>query len=254
MRSGPTIALAALLLMPPPIARAEPEDEATKRAQALFRRAQVHFSLKEFDKAVVLNKEAYRIKQLPELLFNIGQCYRYLGRCKNAIFYFKEYLSRKPDTPYRTDVEKMIKECDSSSGPKPKEGIGATSQPAARKTPSSAASPAPAAKRPRPSRVWLWAGVGTTAALLITGAVTGAVAHDKNKEFKDAGTTVDRREELKDSGQPLAITSVVTLGLGAAAAVGTTLYYLLYYRRASESPISAGILDGGAAVLLRGSF
>jgi tetratricopeptide (TPR) repeat protein len=251
MRAGSAIPLAAFLVLTSPLANADADDEATKRAQALFRRAQVHFSLKEFDKAVVLNKEAYRIKQLPELLFNIGQCYRYLGRCKNAVFYFKEYLARKPDTPYRADVEKMIKECDSTSDRGTQEVRSATSQPTVKST---VISPAPTARRPRPSRAWLWAGAGATAALLITGAVTGAVAHDKNKEFKDAATSVDRREELKDSGQPLAITSVVALGAAAATAVGTTLYYLLHYRRASEPALSAGILDGGAKVLLRGSF
>jgi hypothetical protein len=96
-----------------------------------------------------------------------------------------------------------------------------------------------------------------SAALLAGGTVTAVIANNQNEEYKDPGTSVERRLELRDSGKPLGVAAMVMLGLGGAAAVGTGVYYFVYYRVAEgDSPptVSFAPLQGGGAVVLGGSF
>ena len=41
----------------------------------------------------------------PAYLYNVAQAYRQGGKCKDAAFFYKRYLSLKPDAPNRADVE-----------------------------------------------------------------------------------------------------------------------------------------------------
>src|SRR5688500_10407976 len=61
-------------------------DSAEAEAREMFRRAEVHFNLREFDRALELYAEAYRLKPLPGFLFNIAQCHRFSGRYEDAAF------------------------------------------------------------------------------------------------------------------------------------------------------------------------
>ncbi len=237
------------------------------KAKALFKRAETHFSVGEFDKALDLYTEAYKTVQLTGFLFNIAQCHRYLGNCDKATFFYNRYLSLTPSSPFRDQIAVYIKAC------RPKEPRS-TSAPATIPATTSAPSEPPRLVRNeeppttapvvprvdavgRPSAGWLWTGAALSVALLVTGTVTGAVAYSKNQEYKEPGTLPARQEELKSSGQKLAVASVTTLGLGGAAAIATGLGYLLWYRpaaRRAESPATVLLLDGGAGLVLRGSF
>ena len=43
---------------------------------------------------------------------NIGQCQRYLGKHKEALFSYKTYLVRVPNPPNRDLVERLIQETE----------------------------------------------------------------------------------------------------------------------------------------------
>lgn len=236
------------------------------KAKALFKRAETHFSVGEFDKALDLYTEAYKTVQLSGFLFNIAQCHRYLGNCDKATFFYNRYLSLTPSSPIRDQIAVYLKACRPreprpasaptslpASTPVTAPRLAATTAPPAASAPARA--PADAPERPRTR--WLWTGAALSVALLVTGTVTGAVAYGKNQEYKEPSTPPARQEELKSSGQKLAVVSVTTLGLGGAAAIATGLGYLLWYRpaaRRAESPAAVVLLDGGAAFVLRGSF
>jgi len=89
-------------------------DATAQAAQAkeLFKNAEVHFSLGEFDRALELYREAYKTRPLPAFLFNIGQCHRNKGQCDKAIFFFKQYLVRSPEAANKADVEKLLRICE----------------------------------------------------------------------------------------------------------------------------------------------
>ena len=222
------------------------EDPET-RARALFKRAEVHFSLGEFKQALRLYKEAYRVKQLPEFLFNIGQCHRHLGRCRDAVFYFRQFLLRQPRAPEVKQVNDLILECEAKMA-------ADQGHPAPQSQPSSAPT---VPRQPRLSPTWVWVGIGVTSSLLVAGTVTGVLARRANDEYKDPATSISRRLELKDQGESLELASWVTLGLGGAALGATIAFYFLGRPQSGDSPgsrLSLAPFEGGGLLQLRGRF
>ncbi len=88
------------------------EDPATKSAKRHFDRGQKLFNLGKFDEALDEYQQAYEAKEIPAILFNIGQCYRNLGDYEAAIFSFKKYLKLEPDADNREQVEEYIEELE----------------------------------------------------------------------------------------------------------------------------------------------
>jgi tetratricopeptide (TPR) repeat protein len=101
----PSLCIVALLLA---LARPARADDEIERAREHFNKGQVHYALGEFEKAANEYREAYRIRNEPAILYNIAQAMRLLGQSKQAIFYYSQYLTQKPDAPNRTDVEQMV--------------------------------------------------------------------------------------------------------------------------------------------------
>jgi tetratricopeptide (TPR) repeat protein len=201
------------------------------RAKALFRKAELHFNIGEFDRALSLYREVYKLEPHPALIYNVAQCYRYLGRWREAIIQYQRYLDQTEEQTHRETVKKLIAECRVEA----ERAEAARAERARAEATRLNASAVPAdeapAPQPRGSSVLLWTGVGLSAAVLTVGVITGIVAYDRNQEYKDPTTPVDRRQELKDSGQPLAVGSVISLVLGGVLAAGTALYYWLAFHR-----------------------
>jgi tetratricopeptide (TPR) repeat protein len=88
------------------------EDPSTKSAKRHFDRGQKLFNLGKFDEALDEYQQAYEAKEIPAILFNIGQCYRNLGDYDAAVFSFKKYLKLEPDADNRDQVEEYITELE----------------------------------------------------------------------------------------------------------------------------------------------
>ncbi|HJZ85835.1 MAG TPA: tetratricopeptide repeat protein [Polyangia bacterium] len=87
------------------------EDLATKQAKQHFQKGMQYFQAGDFPNAVTELKEAYKIKRLPALLFNIGQTYRKMDDTDTAIFYFEKFLKESPpNAPNRGEAEKILAE------------------------------------------------------------------------------------------------------------------------------------------------
>ena len=86
--------------------------DALDRARVHYDKAETLFASGQFAAAVSEYQAAYGAAPLPDFLFNIGQCYRNLGRWDEAIFSFKKYLEHKPDAADRADVEVTIAELE----------------------------------------------------------------------------------------------------------------------------------------------
>jgi len=260
MRRAIAFSIAGLLLLGTAARAQADEDEATQRAKELFKNAEVHFSVGEFSKALALYKEAFKTKPLPAFLFNIGQCHRNMGQCDKALFFFKQYLVRTPEAPNRADVEKLIEICEQEvkqgetgkeAAPPPPAVVGPKKQEKPDEPPPSR--PSRSRRKLRP--LWFWSSVGLAGALLVTGTVTGVMALSQSDEYKDPSTTIDRRRDLKDSGEALRTVSTATVVAGAVVAAGAgVLYFLTDWGRPESATVSAGPLPGGAAVVIGGRF
>jgi tetratricopeptide (TPR) repeat protein len=85
-----------------------PSGEREEKAEAIYRQAEAHYHIQDYESALKGFQEAYLLSQAPDLLLNIGQCYRRMKRKEEAITSYRTYLQTFPDSPYRSEVEGMI--------------------------------------------------------------------------------------------------------------------------------------------------
>jgi tetratricopeptide (TPR) repeat protein len=151
------------------------------KARDIFRAAQQHYKLAEYDQALEGFKEAYRVIEDPSLLFNIAQCYRQLNKKEEAIRFYRTYLHEVPDSPNRDSVQQIIASLESAlkqeSAARAAPPESTIEQPAggaptgATPTPAlTATSSPPPEKPPVYKRWWLWTGV---AAVVVVGLGVG---------------------------------------------------------------------------------
>ena len=84
------------------------DDPGERAAKRHYDRGKKLFGLQKFDEALEQFQKAFDAKQIPEFLFNIGQCQRNLGDYEAAIFSFKRFLKLDPETEKREQVEELI--------------------------------------------------------------------------------------------------------------------------------------------------
>lgn len=96
----------------PRLALAQPTAGDLKQAKKLFVEAEKKFKSKKYESAMEQYLSSYRLSNEPELLFNIGLCYFYLGQHKESIQYFSDFLSKIPPSfvSARKEAEEKIAE------------------------------------------------------------------------------------------------------------------------------------------------
>jgi tetratricopeptide (TPR) repeat protein len=160
---------------PPGAATTAPSlrEQAVARAKDFYQRGQRLYQVGRYREALEQFKEGYLLHDDPVFLYNIGQCHRLLGERREAITFYKRYLTAAPDSPMRADVRKRVEELESGKAQRaltPSSAPSAASvAPAASSAPIAAVAPAPAPGPPLHQRWWLWAGAG---ALVLGAAVT----------------------------------------------------------------------------------
>lgn len=194
--------LGALLSAATPRAFAgEADDMSLVMAKESFDLAEKAYALGKFDDALRHYERAFELKQLPALLFNIGQCHRNLGNWERASFFYQGYLSREPKAKNRDKVQALIEQMDAKVREQEEAKRAAVAAPGANPArvdtgAPNAAMPSPSAPPPEAARPgvavvppaattppaptestplyrsgWLWAAVG----VVVVGGIVAAV-------------------------------------------------------------------------------
>jgi tetratricopeptide (TPR) repeat protein len=87
-------------------------DESRKQAKEEFAKAERYYQLEEYDQALTHYKESYVISGEAVLLYNIGQCYRYLDQNEEALSSYQLFLKQVPKSKYRPNAEAFVKELE----------------------------------------------------------------------------------------------------------------------------------------------
>jgi hypothetical protein len=81
------------------------------RARAHFDLAKRYFQVAEYRKAIEEFKAAHIEEPDPAFLYNIAECHRHLGESKDALVFYRRFLTLAPSSaPTRAIVEKRIAE------------------------------------------------------------------------------------------------------------------------------------------------
>lgn len=89
----------------------EPTDERARTAAAA---GKVAFDAGDFATAITRYQEAWRLKPVPSLLFNLGQSYRRAGNLTEALVSFRRYLETKPPAEQAAATEALIRSTEAT--------------------------------------------------------------------------------------------------------------------------------------------
>jgi hypothetical protein len=79
-------------------------------AEVYYKRGLVAYEAKDYARAIREFQTAYRVRQLPRILLNIGQVYRKLGMASTALKFYEHYLrvEPKPKPEIKAEVDRYI--------------------------------------------------------------------------------------------------------------------------------------------------
>ena len=277
------VAAAALLALSAGVARGD--DEASARDH--YVKGTRAYELGLYDEAIAEYMAAYKTKDDPALLFNLGQAHRLAGHTAEALRFYKTYLSKVPEAVNRADVEAKIrelKELVEKQKPQPQTEPPAVSAAAIPAPVSGPAPPGPGAtgpvtdvgaggptagtvqstplEKPPSGRGMRLAGIAVAAsglALVGTGIAFGVLA----KQSGDQLTQLDQQRGVFDpskesAGQRDQVIEGVCIGVGAAAVATGAILYLLGTRAGQDAPqtltVSPALAAHSAGAILRMVF
>jgi tetratricopeptide (TPR) repeat protein len=83
-------------------------DDKTERARVHLKAAIAYYDEARYEDAAHEMEAAYQLKPLPDLQYNLAQCYERLARYDDAAKAYETYLSQSPGAPDRKLVETRI--------------------------------------------------------------------------------------------------------------------------------------------------
>jgi tetratricopeptide (TPR) repeat protein len=226
----------------PAAARDSAAPSAREIAKAHFERGRGLQDGGDYREAIVEYQAAYAIMPLPELLFNIGQCYRLLDDPQNAILYYERYLQIVGNEGASEEARAHVVALRAR----------AESQP----------TPPPAAPPPRRahSGVWPWLGAGTLVAGLAVGGVGVWYGFEAEKAEdrieSSSGEFTHELENVERDGKKAERNMVVLTSVGASLAVVGGLTWWLGSRGGGteSSQVSASVGTHGFGITWSGKF
>jgi tetratricopeptide (TPR) repeat protein len=211
-------------------ARAQPAD-GSGRARALYAEGDTHFRLAEYDQAITLFKEAYRLEPAPGLLFNLGQAYRLKGDCHQALWFYEKFAHSEADPAAVANADVHLAEVRAC-----------------------VAQQDAAASAPVRHRTWKsWAGAGLGAGGVGAVVVGGLFARGASQQASERsaacndldGCTAAQARAFDDAGQRDRARAIGLFAVGGLAIAGGLTLYLLDQR---EARVIVTPIDRGATV------
>jgi tetratricopeptide (TPR) repeat protein len=236
------VALAA-----PKVALADAKSEAADH----IARAQTAHDAGKFTDALNELVTAYTLDPQPQLLYAIGQVQRDLGRCDQAITYYKRFLETHPDHDSAAVAEEAIASCKDQPTKPPDEPHPPPPPPPPPQPPRPVAAPADAP-------AFYTDKLGD--ALVGAGVVAGVVAIVEYKsalsdlDSADKAATFDARAKLEDDAHGKRTLAVVFAIGGVALAGGGVAHYLLHDRGGAETGVAIIPTAHGGFVTWSGGF
>jgi hypothetical protein len=138
------------------VARADDVEDARRHVRNGARA----FELGELDEAIREYTAAYKLKDVPAILYNLAQAHRLANHPSEALHFYKMYLTKVPDAPNRVEVSAKIDALVTLvEQQRQAEVIPPPVAPAAPPVVVPVAAPTRNEKPPR-KRAWIWGVVG----------------------------------------------------------------------------------------------
>jgi tetratricopeptide (TPR) repeat protein len=214
-----------------------------------YNRGRAHYQAGRYRDAVIELEKALALDpQSPNLVYNVARVYELLGDIERAISFYERYHHMLP-AQEREEKQRVEATLARLRGAK-QHVVPETSEPppAGPEMKRGVADPA------------FWVTLGTGAAAVAAGGVTGVMALRAGKDTEDfvvgEDGTMSKRDDMARHTDRLALASDVLFLCGATFAVTSVLLYTLREEpvEASEAGIGFGATATGVFVSLRGSL
>jgi len=214
------------------------------------------YNVRSFEEAIAEYKAGALIESVPVWDYNLGQCYRQLGKYQEAIWHYERFLARaQPTGEIRDAITGFISQMKSELDQKAK-----TQQPTAPAPSLVEPSRLPPAVEPsprEPAEQWYQDGFGWgMAGVGVLGIATGALLLvDASSLFDDANANPDatERDSLRDKGDTRQLLGGVIGAVGGALLVTGAIKLVVH----SDPPTSSTSWNVGASptgIVVFGAF
>jgi tetratricopeptide (TPR) repeat protein len=193
------LAVLLVLALPCAVVAQKKVDPVEQQARTLFADGQKAYDVGEFERALTLYSDAYKLKPLPGFLFNIGQCHRQLGNFERAAFFYGRFIDNSnteaPNVELarelmadvsRRQAEKDAAEKRAAQEKAEAERRAADAPVAPPLTPVEVSTlpppPPPVLEEPVTKKAWFWVVVSVGVAAVATGATLGILAGSQPRE------------------------------------------------------------------------
>jgi tetratricopeptide (TPR) repeat protein len=212
-----------------------------------YNEARYEEAAREFD-------AAYRLKALPELQYNLAQCYERMGKPDDAAQAYQKYLDGKPGSPDRDVVLKRMENLRARKEPAAKEKVVLKTIVVYRDLP------------PPPGRTARYAayGIGVVALGALAGGIATAVlAKQAADDVKSGANTANpptfdgAPRDSQSAGRTYVIASGVCFGVAAVGAAGAIALWFQgrkIDREAKTFTLAPSISPSGGALFASGRF
>ncbi len=244
----------------------------TGKVEKLYAEGASYFKEGHYQMALDKFKEAYRLFQEPNLLYNIARCYEALGKVDLAIDSYQAFVGNPSiDQATKNKAETKLRDLleAKASANIPTEGAVAGTAPSTSPYPASTSARTKKTSAITSYHPWTWITLAVGSALVLSGAIAlllGESDHrtvtnaDNYKTDGIASLTRMEAQSLMDSGDSKKTVGYILCGVGAGALVSSGVLFLLdRQNRPTEKPRSAtkvGLspLPGGGSLSFHGAF
>ena len=220
------------------------------------------YNVRSFEEATTEYKAGALIESAPIFDFNLGQCYRQLGKYQDAIWHYQRFVRTSPETPFRITVvhqfiDQMKGELEKKAMTQPptEAATDTASEPSASVSQGTVTSSTALTTEPPPR--WYEDGLGwglASAGVVGLGVAAGfLISASSLRDDANHETDQRRRSELHDRGDTRALLGAV-IGIGGAAVfvVGVVKLAIAPDRRqAASNAVGLSIAPNGVAVFGR---
>lgn len=220
------------------------------------------YRLREFEKAIEEYKAGALKEDAPIFYYNLGQCYRQLGRYEDAIWHYQRFLDRANPLPakYKQAVETFIRDMKSELEKKAMTSPPTEPAPDGKAMPSPGREPLPPTPAPviEPGAPWYADGIGW--GIVGAGAVGTGISVwlllDAKSLDDDANSEPSQamQEDLHDRASSRRLTGTIVGVVGAAALVTGIVKLVITpgdRERSSATSFNFGVTRNGVVVMGR---
>jgi len=255
--------LLCLALLSSLAVRARAEDDKTERARIHVKAAIAYYDEGKYEDAAREMTVAYQLKPLPDLQYNLAQCYERLNKLDEAAGAYETYLAGRGDAPDRKVVQARIaslrerkKAADEGKAapPPPVEKVVLKTVVIYKEMPP------PPGRAARFTAYALWVVAAAGVATGVAYAVLAKQAADTVSNGGDRANPPDFEGQIRatqEAGRTYPIISGVSFGLGAVALAGGIALYFVGNKIDREAPkltLAPSLGPGGGGLVLSGRF